>query len=47
MTISKSNMDKLREALAGDWRKARPSKYTLPGLAAEGDDDEENETPAG
>lgn len=44
---TKSNMDKLREALAGDWRKARPSKYTLPGLAAEGDDDEENETPAG
>ena len=44
---TKSNMDKLREALVGDWRKARPSKYTLPGLAAEGDDDEENETPAG
>jgi hypothetical protein len=37
---TKSNMDKLREALQGDWRKAKASKYTFPRLAAEGEDDE-------
>ena len=37
---TKSNMDKLREALQGDWRKAKASKYTFPRLAAEGEEDE-------
>ena len=44
---TKSNMDKLREVLLGDWRKARYSKYTFPGLAAEGGDEGGDETPAG
>ena len=33
---TKSNMDKLREALQGDWRKAKASKYSFPRLAEEG-----------
>ena len=44
---TKSNMDKLREVLQGDWKKGKPSKYTFPGLAAEGDDDERESLPAG
>ena len=44
---TKSNMDKLREVLQGDWKKAKSSKYTFPGLAAEGGDDERERSPAG
>ena len=36
----KSNMDKLHDALQGDWRKTKPSKYTFPVQAAEGDENE-------
>ena len=34
---TKSNMDKLREALQGDWKKAKASRYTFPRLPAEGE----------
>ena len=44
---TKSNMDKLREVLQGDWKKAKPSKYTFPGLAAEGGEGERERSPAG
>ena len=44
---TKSNMDKLREALQGDYKKAKPAKYTFPGLAAEGGDVQSENSPAG
>lgn len=37
---TKSNMDKLREALQGDWKKAKASRYSFPRLAAEGEEEE-------
>lgn len=42
----KSSMDKLREALKGDWRKEKPARYTFPRLAAE-DGGEERDASAG
>ena len=43
----KSSMDKLREALRGDWRKAKLSKYSFPKLVAEGGDAEKRGEGAG
>ena len=47
MPHTKSNMDKLKEALLGDWKKGKPSKYSFPELAAEGGDDEGEGSAAG
>ena len=39
----KSSMDKLREALQGDWRKEKLARYTFPELAGEGGGDDGEE----
>ena len=44
---TKSNMDKLREALQGDWKKAKLAKYSFPELAAEGGEVVREKLPAG
>ena len=43
----KSSMDKLREALRGDWRKEKLARYTFPKLVAEGDDDDDGDARTG
>ena len=43
----KSSMDKLREVLGGDWRKAKAAKWSFPKLMAEGGDGEERGAAAG